>query len=214
MQTFMPDFDFRIVAATLDHKRLGKQRVEALQLLQAFNDLANRWRNHPVFRMWYMNRGLLAAYGIAMCNHWAALGYSDNCKNRIIDALPCDTLRQFAITYATTGINSLPEMYELPEWMKPRDGYNIRSEYRAILLEKNFKHYGKMNWSEDPKPKMQYPLYPIMGDLIQEHGIVAEVVASDCVGNGFVINPMGEIYNVEHVEKIVNSVHHLWRVVS
>lgn len=213
MQTFLPYLDFRISAMTLDHKRLGKQRVEALQLLQAFNDLANRWRNHPVFRMWYMNRGLLAAYGIAMCNHWTALGYSDNCKNRIIEALPCDTLRQFAITYATTGIDSLPPEYVKPPWMGLNE-YNIQSEYRAILLEKKFEYYGKLNWDEDPKEKMTYPLYPIIGDMITDHGVIVEVVTTDCFGNGFVINPLGEIYNVEHVEKIVNSVHHLWRVVS
>ena len=35
MQTFLPTSDFRESARLLDYKRLGKQRVEGMQLLNA-----------------------------------------------------------------------------------------------------------------------------------------------------------------------------------
>lgn len=52
MQTFLPCPDFGRTAACRDARRLGKQRVEALQMLNALGDSAHRWRNHPAVRMW------------------------------------------------------------------------------------------------------------------------------------------------------------------
>jgi hypothetical protein len=54
MQTFLPYKDFKKSAKVLDNKRLGKQRVEAFQIL---NILLGRtktkgWRNHPAVLMW------------------------------------------------------------------------------------------------------------------------------------------------------------------
>ena len=38
MQTFLPYPDFQLSAECLDYKRLGKQRLEAFQLLVALED--------------------------------------------------------------------------------------------------------------------------------------------------------------------------------
>ena len=36
----------------LDHRRLGKQRVEVLQILRALTRERYGWKSHPVVRMW------------------------------------------------------------------------------------------------------------------------------------------------------------------
>ena len=40
MQTFLPYPDFAKSAMCLDNKRLGKQRIECLQILKALNDFS------------------------------------------------------------------------------------------------------------------------------------------------------------------------------
>ena len=47
MQTFLPFPDFQQSAAVLDHVRLGKQRVEALQILRALVIPEYGWQSHP-----------------------------------------------------------------------------------------------------------------------------------------------------------------------
>ena len=51
MQTFLPYDDFVKSAKVLDYRRLGKQRVEAMQLLKAISGQGG-WRNHPAALMW------------------------------------------------------------------------------------------------------------------------------------------------------------------
>ena len=64
MQTFLPYSDFEKTARCLDNKRLGKQRVETLQIL---ND---SWPNHPATKMWRNYKGCLAEYGLIICEEW------------------------------------------------------------------------------------------------------------------------------------------------
>ncbi len=53
MQTFLPYPDFAESARVLDNKRLGKQRVEVLQILNVLTDSTRKgWRNHPAVAMW------------------------------------------------------------------------------------------------------------------------------------------------------------------
>lgn len=51
MMTFLPHEDFEKSAQSLDYRRLGKQRVEAMQI---YNCLLKptRWKNHPAVLMW------------------------------------------------------------------------------------------------------------------------------------------------------------------
>lgn len=48
MQTFLPYPSFVESAKCLDRQRLGKQRVEVLQLLKALLVPGSGWGNHPV----------------------------------------------------------------------------------------------------------------------------------------------------------------------
>lgn len=52
VQTFLPYPDFERSAAVLDPARLGKQRVETLQVLRALELPDYGWRNHPAVGMW------------------------------------------------------------------------------------------------------------------------------------------------------------------
>jgi len=85
MQTFLPYPDFLKSAQCLDNKRLGKQRVEALQILRIITgeDSNSRWKNHPAVRMWRGYADALANYTIIICKVWSDKGYKDSCKLKV-----------------------------------------------------------------------------------------------------------------------------------
>jgi hypothetical protein len=77
MQTFLPYASFAHSAAVLDYKRLGKQRVETWQILNALQGKSKGWVNHPATRMWRGYEEALACYGDAICFEWIRRGYQD-----------------------------------------------------------------------------------------------------------------------------------------
>lgn len=82
MQTFLPYPDFRESAKALDYKRLGKQRVEAWQILKALRGETKGWTNHPAVLMWRGHEDALEQYGREMCLEWRERGYVDNMLDR------------------------------------------------------------------------------------------------------------------------------------
>lgn len=64
MQTFLPLSNFRESARVLDMRRLGKQRVEAYQIMRVLNgeSKGGGWRNHPAVLMWAGHEGALLQY--------------------------------------------------------------------------------------------------------------------------------------------------------
>lgn len=78
MQTFLPHDDFYASAEALDDKRLGKQRVEAWQILQALQGKTKGWRNHPATIMWQGYEQSLIRYGITVCHVWTGRGFQDS----------------------------------------------------------------------------------------------------------------------------------------
>ncbi|WP_242424468.1 MSMEG_6728 family protein, partial [Frankia sp. EI5c] len=83
MQTFLPYPDFAATAAVLDERRLGKQRVEALQILRALTYAGYGWQHHPAVRMWAGHPRAVAAYGLVICAAWTAGGRADTCAATI-----------------------------------------------------------------------------------------------------------------------------------
>ena len=77
MQTFLPYPDFTASAQALDYRRLGKQRVEAYQILRVLDGLTKGWRNHPAVLMWAGYEPSLAEYGRVVCVEWRGRGYKD-----------------------------------------------------------------------------------------------------------------------------------------
>lgn len=78
MQTFVPYSDPVQTAKVLDRQRLGKQRIEAIQIARSILGLTKGWANHPAVRMWKKNTGYLVnVYLVAMMNEWSERGYSN-----------------------------------------------------------------------------------------------------------------------------------------
>jgi len=130
MQTFLPYPDYKAVAQVLDMKRLGKQRVEAYQILKTNRRVALEepgakiaWCNHPAVLMWRGYERELCKYGLTMCTEWVRRGYKDNLSGIFKEGL----LTSF-------------EEDKLPPWYGNEKLY---SSHRSKLLEKNREHYSK-----------------------------------------------------------------------
>lgn len=85
VNTFLPWPDEKKTAKSLDNKRLGKQRVEGLQILRANLGLTKGWRNHPAAVMWRGHEGALAQYICAICDEWESRGYVDNVRAQVLE---------------------------------------------------------------------------------------------------------------------------------
>ncbi|WP_300460989.1 MSMEG_6728 family protein, partial [uncultured Nocardioides sp.] len=87
MQTFLPYPDFARSARALDRKRLGKQRVETLQVVRALTRTDYGWQNHPAVLMWRGCEEALGRYGLECCAAWTDLGFDDTCALSIVTDL-------------------------------------------------------------------------------------------------------------------------------
>lgn len=89
MQTFVPyGSDFAANARVLDRQRLGKQRVEAWQIIKALTGQQKGWRSHPASKMWDGYVEALAQYGIVVCREWIGRGYQDSLLERFYPYAP------------------------------------------------------------------------------------------------------------------------------
>lgn len=84
MQTFLPYYDFRSSALVLDRRRLGKQRVEALQVLRGLVVPGYGWHRHPAVRMWAGYEEALVRYGLEICRVWREYGHQDGCAATLV----------------------------------------------------------------------------------------------------------------------------------
>lgn len=89
MQTFLPDTNFVRSAELLDRQRLGKQRVEAYQILVALRDPwsvqtyvdrhgkepGTGWQRHPFTLRWKGYEDSLRYYYRCVVQEWIARGY-------------------------------------------------------------------------------------------------------------------------------------------
>ncbi len=87
VNTFLPYPDYAKSAASLDNKRLGKQRVEALQILRVNLGYTKGWRNHPAAVMWRGHEASLCVYTLAMCIEWVNRGYKDSVASQVAELM-------------------------------------------------------------------------------------------------------------------------------
>lgn len=122
MQTFLPYEDFVESAKVLDRQRLGKQRVETLQIMKALHTPSYGWQNHPAVKMWRGYEWYLMKYQEAICNEWTSRGYKDTCLEKTRDLM------------AGQVINT-----KRPDWLGNDE---LHRSHRSNLLRKLPEHYG------------------------------------------------------------------------
>jgi len=137
LQTFLPYPDFARSAACLDNKRLGKQRVECLQILKALSDPTYSWQNHPAVRMWRGSEHALRVYGQEICNEWTKRGFQDTCSDKLF---ALDTANWLAAT---------------PKWLGD-DAFH--ASHRSNLLRKLPSHYKQFGWTEPDNLSYIWPV--------------------------------------------------------
>lgn len=133
MQTFLPYRDFEASARVLDTRRLGKQRVETLQIVKALLQPDYGWRNHPAVLMWKGYEEALGRYGIEVCRVWRTRGFADTCQPKILahlGLLGIDLVR---------GQDELAAAGALPRWLGETA---LHRSHQSALLRKDPALYG------------------------------------------------------------------------
>lgn len=147
MQTFLPYPDFDESVRVLDYRRLGKQRVEAMQILQilAGRQRDSSWWNHPAVRMWDFKWITLFYYYNAAVREWIRRGYRNN-----MPFLP-----------------ELQEPFGPPVWLGDPE---FHSSHRAVLLGKAPDWYSQFGWLELPAVKVA-GRWPYKWPVVRAEGI-------------------------------------------
>lgn len=139
MQTFLPDQSFVRSMEFLDQKRLGKQRVEAAQILEILLQkpiLPRReislvplditsiaWKSHPAVLMWSGHEEWLKLYFACSIGEWCSRGYVNNLISLEYDV----------------------SLQPKPEWLGHEP---FHQSHRSNLIRKNPLHYRKF-WPEE-----------------------------------------------------------------
>ena len=125
MQTFLPVAEFTESARLLDSPRLGKQRVETLQVLRALELPDYGWVTHPVVRMWRGRTAALVVYGRAMVAEWRSRGFADS-TDRLISEFAPQAAEATQAELAAAGL--------LPTWVGNEE---LHRSHRSNLLAKD-----------------------------------------------------------------------------
>jgi hypothetical protein len=121
MQTFLPYPNIKKSLKSLDYKRLGKQRVEAFQILNILLNRTERkaWKNHPAVLMWKGYENALKLYLNKSIKLWISRGY----KN-------------------TMNLEKIEGKIILPKWLGNK---KFHDSHKSNLLRKNPEHYFEFN---------------------------------------------------------------------
>jgi len=141
VNTFLPYADFERTAEVLDGRRLGKQRVEVLQICNALHRDSGGWINHPVTRMWRGYEPALVAYGLAIVREWTAQGRADTVGEKLEPHLHGEPERTQ---------QELAALDMLPPWLGRE---HLHRAYRSALVRKD--------------PEFYRPLFPDVADDLE-----------------------------------------------
>jgi hypothetical protein len=133
VQTFLPYASFEQSARSLDPKRLGKQRVECIQVLRGLTVEGYGWRHHPAVKMWKGYEEALGRYAFTCCEVWLESGFGDTCAATIgteLASIGIDEVRTQA---------ELADAGALPPWLGDED---FHRSHRSSLLRKDPEFYG------------------------------------------------------------------------
>ncbi len=134
MQTFLPYPDLQKSIECLDWRRLGKQRVEAMQILNILckNRRKGGWVNHPAVKMWRGHTNALKHYMNLCIREWIKRGYNN--------------------TMVQARIRN-PVVY--PDWFGDEE---FHASHRSNLLRKDEEWYGQFGWSEPDDLPYKWPV--------------------------------------------------------
>ena len=135
MQTFLPYPDFERSARALDVKRLGKQRVEVIQIVRALTRPGYAWGNHPAVLMWKGFEEALARYGVTCCEVWLESGFGDTCAATIV----ADVRAAGVATLRTQP--ELAAVGDLPPWLGDAE---LHRSHQSSLVRKDPAFYGSL----------------------------------------------------------------------
>jgi hypothetical protein len=136
MQTFLPYPSIVKSLQCLDYRRLGKQRVEAMQLVNSTLKLergekVKGWANHPARTMWNGYLPALKLYHNLSIDEWVRRGYNNTMKHY-----------------------DLPDNIQMPPWF----GWEkLHASHRSNLLRKDPVWYGQFGWSEPDNIEYVWP---------------------------------------------------------
>jgi hypothetical protein len=136
VQTFLPYPDFAESARVLDDVRLGKQRVEAYQIVRTLAGITQGWRHHPAVKMWRGYEDALVDYGVAMCAEWTSRGRADTVHGKLLE----HRSRRKAV---------------LPPWFGDAA---LHASHRSNLLRKDPEWYRRWGWAEPPDLPYVWPV--------------------------------------------------------
>jgi len=143
MQTFLPYASYGRSAVVLDQARLGKQRVEAVQILRTNLGLSTAgWQHHPAVRMWKGYESALWHYTSIMCQEWEYRGFrSERCNEHL------HQIAEILDIEHQTGI-------EHPWWLGTEA---LHLSHRQNLVRKMPEHYGPLWPDVEPREGYVWP---------------------------------------------------------
>ncbi len=152
VQTFLPYPDFERSARALDARRLGKQRVECLQVVRGLTVPGYGWRHHPAVKMWRGHLEALGRYTLTCCEVWSEAGRADTCATTVVA-----DLREAGVTRIRAQ-SELAGADALPYWLGDPD---VHRSHQSALVRKDPEHYGPL--FADVPPDLDY-VWPAPAD--------------------------------------------------
>jgi hypothetical protein len=147
MQTFLPYSDIKESLRVLDNKRLGKQRVEAYQIISALTGRPKMngkpysgWLNHPCCILWKNHIPLLKYYYNECIKEWVKRGFNNTMK-----------------------FEEINESVYFPSWW---GNELFHDSHKSNLLRKDFEYYSKFGWNVDSNDP--YVWYTMEGQMYSQ----------------------------------------------
>jgi Pyrimidine dimer DNA glycosylase len=163
VQTFTPYSDFEESLRALDLKRLGKQRVEVIQIVRALTVPGYAWSSHPAVLMWKGYEEALGRYGLTACEVWMERGFGDSCAATIAADLRGVGIGQIR-SYEELAANDA-----LPAWLFDE---TLQLSHRSSLLRKDLEHYGPLFPRDTPRD-LDY-VWPVRSPVVIERELRKE----------------------------------------
>ena len=136
MQTFLPFPDFARSAEVLDPPRLGKQRVENVQILRGLTVAGHGFRHHPAVKMWAGYEEALVRYGLIVASTWTATGRADTTAA----TLTTDLANACGLT-SVRSVAALRAARDLPPWLGDEA---FHESHRSALVRKDPETYADL----------------------------------------------------------------------